>query len=85
MGFVKPEGATTADFLTSLTNPEQRIIHHGYEYSVPKSAEDFASKWNNSEEAKDLRNKVDNFNSAHPIVDDIPLDDPEYAGSMNLT
>jgi ATP-binding cassette, subfamily G (WHITE), member 2, PDR len=48
LGFVCAERATIADFLTSLTNPPERIIRAGYELRVPRTSEDFEKVWRTS-------------------------------------
>ncbi|EEB87302.1 hypothetical protein MPER_15408, partial [Moniliophthora perniciosa FA553] len=37
MGFECPERQTTADFLTSLTNPAERRARPGFEHKVPRT------------------------------------------------
>ena len=49
LGFHCPERETTADFLTAVTDPKQRIIRDGYEAKAPKTAEDFEKAYNSSE------------------------------------
>jgi ATP-binding cassette, subfamily G (WHITE), member 2, PDR len=83
MGFIRPERATNADFLTSLTNPEQRIIRSGYENTVPYLLEEFANIWKNSSEAKNLRLRLDEFDSAHPVVDQASSPDTEAAPELD--
>ncbi|KAK0630537.1 ABC drug exporter AbcA [Bombardia bombarda] len=68
LGYVRPARTTTADFLTSLTNPAERIVRSGYENQVPRSPEEFSSVWRQSPEAKLLRTQIETFNAAHPIT-----------------
>ena len=49
LGFHCPERETTADFLTAVTDPKQRIIREGYESRVPKTPEDFEKAFRTSE------------------------------------
>ncbi|KAI1455296.1 ABC drug exporter AbcA [Annulohypoxylon moriforme] len=79
LGFVRPSRATTADFLTSLTSPRERIIQAGYEKRVPRLPEEFANVWKHSEEARNLRAKIDEFDSAHPINNGVSSHDLEKA------
>ncbi|KAL7621630.1 Multidrug resistance protein [Parahypoxylon ruwenzoriense] len=65
MGFVKPSRATVPDFLTSLTNPEERVIRKGYEDRVPRSPDEFATRWRESIESKTLSAEIEDFNSIH--------------------
>lgn len=41
LGLYCPDRETTADFLTSVTDPAQRTFREGYEASAPKTAEEF--------------------------------------------
>ncbi|KAF2805347.1 uncharacterized protein BDZ99DRAFT_511345 [Mytilinidion resinicola] len=66
LGFIKPSRATTADFLTSLSNSAERFVREGYEDRVPRSAEEFATRWVHSPQARALREQIDVFNSVHP-------------------
>ena len=49
LGFHCPERETTADFLTAVTDPKQRMIRDGYEAKAPKTAEDFEKAYKSSE------------------------------------
>lgn len=72
LGFVRPARATTADFLTSLSNPTERVVRPGYEDQVPRLPKEFAAIWKRSEEAKKLRTDIDAFNSTHPVGTNLP-------------
>ena len=61
MGWYCPQRQTTADFLTSLTNPAERIPRKGFEDSVPKSAEEFEQRWKLSPEYAALRKEIDEY------------------------
>ncbi|TAQ91217.1 hypothetical protein B7494_g440 [Chlorociboria aeruginascens] len=65
LGFAKPDRATTADFLTSLANPAERIVRKGFEDQAPRSPDAFAAVWKQSLEAKQLMEEIDAFNSAN--------------------
>ncbi|KAI8960633.1 putative ABC multidrug transporter [Daldinia sp. FL1419] len=67
LGFVKGDGMTTADFLTSLTNPKERVFREGYEDRAPRSPDDFVRAWKESVEFQELQNDIDNFNDTNPI------------------
>lgn len=41
LGFKRPPRWTTADFLTSVTDPHERQVKEGYEHRIPRSAEQF--------------------------------------------
>lgn len=49
LGFDCPHRWTTADFLTSVTDPFERSVRPGWEDRVPRSAEDFADAYKRSE------------------------------------
>ncbi|KUI58463.1 ABC transporter CDR4 [Cytospora mali] len=67
LGFAKPSRATTADFLTSLTNPAERIIRDGFEDRAPRSPDEFAVAWRRSSAAKRLMEDIGAFDSTHPL------------------
>ncbi|KAL2054910.1 hypothetical protein ABVK25_004732 [Lepraria finkii] len=48
LGFHCPDRETTADFLTSVTDPAQREFREGYEPQAPKTAEEFERAFKNS-------------------------------------
>ncbi|OAA35191.1 opaque-specific ABC transporter CDR3 [Metarhizium rileyi] len=58
LGFVKPNHSTTADFLTSLTNPVERLVREGYENRVPRTADDFELAWRQSDHAKAVLQEI---------------------------
>lgn len=43
MGYECPQRQTTADFLTSLTNPAERVVRPGHENRVPKMQKNLRS------------------------------------------
>lgn len=61
MGYECPQRQTTADYLTSLTNPAERIIRKGYEDKVPKTAEEFYDYWRKSSAYKKLIEDIDDY------------------------
>lgn len=67
MGFHCPERATTGDFLTSLTNPAERIVREGFEGRVPRTPEEFAAVWNNSKERATLLQDIESFEGEFPV------------------
>ncbi|KAJ5707258.1 hypothetical protein N7488_007059 [Penicillium malachiteum] len=66
LGFVRSDGATTADFLTSLTNPAERLISDGAGSSVPRTADEFAQVWQQSPEFLALKKGVSEYNKHCP-------------------
>ncbi|ODV90247.1 hypothetical protein CANCADRAFT_103973 [Tortispora caseinolytica NRRL Y-17796] len=66
MGYDCPSRQTTADFLTSLTNPAERIVRPGFEDRVPRTPDEFERAWLESPEYAELIKEIDEFNSQHP-------------------
>ncbi|CAG7975963.1 unnamed protein product [Penicillium salamii] len=66
MGFECPERQTTADFLTSLTSPTERIVKEGYEKRVPRTPDDFALAWKNSEAYRKLQADIAEYDEKYP-------------------
>jgi ABC-type multidrug transport system ATPase subunit len=71
LGFAKPSRATTADFLTSLTNPAERIVREGFEHTVPRTPDEFAEAWGANDEARVLERQIAAFNAEHPLWSDL--------------
>ena len=67
LGFECLHGLTTSDFLTSMTNPAQRIIRHGMESRAPSTAVQFAQLWRDSEERTSLLSKIENYERENPV------------------
>ncbi|KAE8143941.1 ABC-2 type transporter-domain-containing protein [Aspergillus pseudotamarii] len=67
MGFECPERQTTADFLTSLTSPSERIVRKGYEGKVPRTPDEFAAAWKNSEAHAKLIREIEEYNREFPL------------------
>ncbi|KAF5346654.1 hypothetical protein D9758_013227 [Tetrapyrgos nigripes] len=67
MGFQCPERQTTADFLTSLTNPYERQARPGFENLVPRTPDEFARRWQESQERQCLLKEIDEWNAQYPI------------------
>ncbi|KAG7195696.1 Multidrug resistance protein [Scheffersomyces spartinae] len=59
MGYICPQRQTTADFLTSLTNPAERIVKPGYENKVPRTAKEFDEYWKASADYDLLIRRID--------------------------
>ena len=58
---------TTADFLTSLTNPAERVIRKGFEGKTPYTPDEFAVAWQKSEDRALLLQEIKEFDSQYPI------------------
>lgn len=49
LGFERPARWTTADFLTSVTDPHERQVKEGYQHRIPRSAAQFEDAYRNSD------------------------------------
>ncbi|KAL4774475.1 ABC-2 type transporter-domain-containing protein [Aspergillus nidulans var. acristatus] len=67
MGFECPERQTTADFLTSLTSPAERIVRKGFEGRVPQTPDQFAAAWKNSDAYAQLMREIEEYNREFPL------------------
>jgi ABC-type multidrug transport system ATPase subunit len=67
MGFECAKRQTVPDFLTSMTNPIERLVRKGCESQVPRTPDDFAERWERSEERQRLLVEIDEFDTANPI------------------
>lgn len=67
MGFVKSAKLNSADFLTSLTNPSERVVAPGYERRVPRTPDEFTQVWKQSLERSTLSHDIEAFNEKYPV------------------
>ncbi|OQE11111.1 hypothetical protein PENVUL_c003G00514 [Penicillium vulpinum] len=67
LGYHCPDRQTTPDFLTSLTNPVERVVRSGFEAQVPRSPDDFAKAWEESVLYKELMRDLAEFGGEHPV------------------
>ena len=69
MGFQCPDRQTTADFLTSMTSPQERerVVMPGYEDRVPRTPDEFATLWQASPERKQLVQDIQAYKETHPF------------------
>lgn len=67
MGFYCPDRQTTADFLTSLTNPSERRVREGYEHLVPQTPDEFAERWKSSPDRKALLGEIEAYQAEYPL------------------
>ncbi|PGH03637.1 hypothetical protein AJ80_08658 [Polytolypa hystricis UAMH7299] len=67
MGFDCPDRQTTADFLTSLTSPVERIIRPGFEGKTPRTPDEFATAWKNSSMYTNLMKDIEAYQQRFPI------------------
>lgn len=61
LGFVRPQRWTTADFLTSVSDPHERQIREGYEDRVPRSAAQFEAAYKNNPMHQDNLRDIESF------------------------
>jgi hypothetical protein len=67
MGFECALRQTTADFLTSLTSPAERLVRPGFEGQTPRTAEEFAKAWKMSPEYARLMQDIEKYDQRYPI------------------
>ena len=70
-GWYCPPRQTTGDFLTSVTNPDERIPRPGMEQKVPRTPEDFERYWLSSPEF-------------HALLEDMQRHDGEFMGDRQV-
>ncbi|ODQ57422.1 hypothetical protein WICANDRAFT_57680 [Wickerhamomyces anomalus NRRL Y-366-8] len=59
MGYHCPARQTTADYLTSITSPRERVASKGFENKVPKTPKEFETYWKASPEYAKLVQEID--------------------------
>ncbi|KAG8631234.1 hypothetical protein KVT40_000374 [Elsinoe batatas] len=67
MGFECAPGVSTADFLTSVTSEAERKVRRSFHGLVPRSADDFATLWQDSLERQNLLRDVYKWEEKFPI------------------
>lgn len=67
LGFECQERQSTADFLTSVTNPAERKIAPIFRGKTPNTADEFATAWKSSEDRRLLLLDIDDFNHKFPL------------------
>ncbi|KAJ4312514.1 hypothetical protein N0V94_007407 [Neodidymelliopsis sp. IMI 364377] len=58
MGFVCPVRQTVGEFLVSVTDPSARMVREGCQNQVPRTAEEFSSRWKISLEYRQLKSAI---------------------------
>jgi ATP-binding cassette subfamily G (WHITE) protein 2 (PDR) len=66
-GFECPPRQTTADFLTSLTSPAERVVRKGFEGRTPFTPDEFAAMWYKSDDRARLMQEIKEFDEQYPI------------------
>ena len=60
MGWYCPPRQTTGDFLTSVTNPQERKPREGFESKVPRTPDEFEQYWHKSQAYANLLGEIQN-------------------------
>jgi ABC-type multidrug transport system permease subunit len=66
-GWYCPPRQTTGDFLTAVTNPDERQTAKGFENKVPRTPEDFEKYWRDSPEYQTLLKEIQDFEQENPV------------------
>lgn len=61
-----PDRQTTPDFLTSMTSPQERRVKPGFEHLAPRTPDEFAERWQASEQRKKLAQELSEYEQNHP-------------------
>lgn len=67
LGFLCPSGSTVPDFLTSMTNPSERVVHPAFKKSAPRTSDDFALAWKTSQHRKRLQQEISDYKTTYPF------------------
>jgi ABC-type multidrug transport system ATPase subunit len=67
MGWSKPSRQTTGDFLTSVTNPQERQARDGFERQVPRTSDEFEAYWKKSPEYSALMEEIRDYEAEYPV------------------
>jgi ATP-binding cassette subfamily G (WHITE) protein 2 (PDR) len=62
-----PPRQTAGDFLTAVTNPQERQPKKGMDNKVPRSPEDFEKYWRDSPEYNALQEEIKDFEAENPV------------------
>ncbi|KAL3480136.1 ABC-2 type transporter-domain-containing protein [Aspergillus californicus] len=67
MGWYCPPRQTTGDFLTSVTNPQERKTCEGMEERVPRTPEEFETYWKKSPQYAELQQEIAEHSQEFPV------------------
>lgn len=67
LGFHCPDRQTDADFLTSMTSPQERVVRQGWESRAPRTPDEFAACWKASPQRQRLMQEIDEFDKKYPF------------------
>ena len=82
MGWYNPPRQTSADFLTSITNPRERKPRAGMEKIVPRTAEEFESYWRKSNAYVELQQGITSHEQDYPVGGHVAQDFAESKAQM---
>ncbi|KAJ5115109.1 hypothetical protein NUU61_000868 [Penicillium alfredii] len=74
-GWDCPQRQTTGDFLTSVTNPQERQAKPGMENRVPRTPEDFEAAWHKSAEYQQLQAEIATYEEQYPLGDSAAVEE----------
>ncbi|KAL2818975.1 ABC-2 type transporter-domain-containing protein [Aspergillus cavernicola] len=66
MGWYCPPRQTTGDFLTSVTNPQERKAREDMENKVPRTPDEFEAYWKNSPQYAELHKEITQHSDEFP-------------------
>lgn len=67
MGWECPPRQTVGDFLTSVTNPQERKAREGMANKVPRTPDDFERYWKNSPHYAILQKEISRYHEDYPL------------------
>ena len=67
LGFYCPDRQTTADFLTSMTSPQERVVRDGFEGRVPRTPAEFAARWKESQQRAQLMKDIEAYDQKYKM------------------
>ncbi|KAF1948168.1 putative ABC transporter [Byssothecium circinans] len=67
LGFQRAPRQSSADFLSSMCNPGERVVRAGFERGVPRTPDDFANAWKNSGLRTRLLKDIEQYEAQNPV------------------
>jgi ATP-binding cassette subfamily G (WHITE) protein 2 (PDR) len=64
LGFQSRDHQTDAEFLTSMTNPRERIVRDNFQGYVPRTPDEFAVAWRKSVECEAIMRDIDEYENS---------------------
>nr|AAL91498.1 ABC transporter AbcG13 [Dictyostelium discoideum] len=91
LGFDCEPRKSTPDFLTGVTNPQERIIRQGFEGRVPETFADFEAAWRNSsmyrdmlEEQKEYERKIEIEQPAVDFIQEVKAEKSKTTSKRSI-